>query len=91
MAEFCPIKAGMKASDVYFVCPYSQANEFEDRATMMTNAMVFTLWNYEVEPNIYKCPHMQAKMEYYFGQIRKGFDTTYWDKTPWEESFSKLK
>lgn len=90
-AEYCPIKEGTSPSDVYFICPYSQANEFEDRATLLTNAMVYALYKYEVEPQVYKCPNLQAKMEYWFSQIRKGFDTAYWENIPWEDSYSKLK
>ena len=90
-AEYCPMKEGTSPSDVYFVCPYSQVNEFEDRATLLTNALVHSLYKYEVEPGIYKCPHLQEKMEYWFSQVRKGFDTTYWDNIPWEDSYKQLK
>lgn len=90
-AEYCPLKEGTSPSDVYFICPYSQLNEYEDRATLLTNALVFALYGYEVEPEVYKCPHLQAKMEYWIEQVKKGFDTSYWDKTPWEDSYSKLK
>ena len=90
-AEYCPLKEGTQPSDVYFIAPYSQANEYEDRATLLTNAMVFALYGYEVEPEVYKCPHLQEKMEFWFGQVKKGFDTSYWEKSPWEDSFNKLK
>ena len=90
-SEYCPLKENTSPADVYFVCPYSQSNEYDDRATLLTNALVFALYGYEVEPEVYKCQHLQAKMEYWFGQVRKGFDTSYWDKTPWEDSYSKLK
>ena len=84
-------KEGTQPSDVYFIAPYSQANEYEDRATLLTNAMVFALYGYEVEPNVYKCPHLQEKMEFWMAQVTKCFDTAYWDKSPWEDSYSKLK
>ena len=90
-AEYCPRTSEDDVSEVYFVCPYSQANEFEDRATLLTNAMIHSIYNYEVEPGVYKCPHLQAKMEFWFSEIRKGFDTTYWENIPWEDSYSKLK
>lgn len=90
-AEYCPRTDDSDISGVYFVCPYSQANEFEDRATLLTNAMIHSIYNYEVEPGVYKCPHLQAKMEFWFSQVRKGFDTTYWENIPWEDSYSKLK
>lgn len=89
--EYCPIKEGTNPSDVYFIAPYSQTNEFEDRATLLTDAMVFTLYGYEIEPEVYKCPHLQAKMEFWMSQVKKCFDTSYWDKNPWEDSFNKLK
>lgn len=90
-AEYCPRTSEDDVSEVYFVCPYSQANEFEDRSTLLTNAMIHSIYNYEVEPGVYKCPHLQAKMEFWFSEIRKGFDTTYWENIPWEDSYSKLK
>lgn len=90
-AEYCPLKEGTQPSDVYFIAPYSQANEYEDRATLLTNAMVHALYGYEVEPNVYKCPHLQEKMEFWISQVKKCFDTAYWDKSPWEDSYSKLK
>lgn len=90
-AEYCPQKEGTSPSDVYFICPYSQLNEYEDRSTLLTNAQVFALYGYEVEPEVYKCQHLQAKMEYWIEQVKKGFDTSYWDKTLWEDAYSKLK
>ena len=89
-SEYCPLKKGTSPSDVYFVCPYSQANAYEDRATLLTNALVYSLYGYEVEPEVYKCPNLQKKMEYWFGLVRKGFDTSYWDTVLWEDSYSKL-
>ena len=90
-AEYCPLKKGTSPSDVYFIAPYSQTNEYEDRATLLTDALVFALYGYEVEPDVYKCPNLQVKMEYWMGQVREGFDTSYWEKIPWEDSYSKLK
>ena len=90
-AEYCPRTDESDISGVYFVCPYSQANELEDRATLMTNALVFSLYGYEVEPGVYKCPQLQKKMEYWMDQVRKGFDTSYWDNVFWEDAYSKLK
>lgn len=90
-AEFCPRTSEDDFSGVYFVCPYSQANEFEDRATLLTNAQIFALYGYEVEPDVYKCPHLKEKMEYWMSQVRKGFDTSYWDTVFWEEAYAKLK
>ena len=72
--------------NVYFIRDYSKTFETEDVADFMGNLMAG-----EETPAYYAGPHLQAKGKYFFGLIRRGFDTTGWPaKTMWEERLESV-
>ena len=78
------------ADDVYFYYNYSLVNAYEDRATLMEDLIVYQMWDYEIAPDIYSCPHIYDKAKYFLDCIKSAFELGDDDAKKWEDTLDKL-
>lgn len=65
--------------EAYFIDDYSMTFPTEDRARLFENIMSDAGWvDWE------NAPHLREKLNYYASCIRSAFDTTGWNRIPWE-------
>ena len=88
--HYVPRNTDISDDDVWFYYSYSKVNAYEDRATMLENLVIYKMWNYEVAPGLYKCPHMKAKVEYYLKLIEKSFAMSQADKDAWTNAYRAI-
>ncbi|MBO4414976.1 MAG: hypothetical protein J5824_03220 [Lachnospiraceae bacterium] len=74
--------------NTYFIDSYSQTYATEDRARLFEYLM------FNEDPSEYSdylaVPNLQDKLQFFFGAIRKCFDTSKWpEKTTWEEELDR--
>lgn len=90
MEHYVPKSTDNSDDDIWFYYSYSKVNAYEDRATMLENLVIYKMWNYEVAPGLYKCPHMKAKVEYYLKLIEKSFAMSQADKDAWANAYKAI-
>ena len=88
--RYVPHNTGCSNDDIWFYYSYSKVNSYEDRATTLEDLIIYKLWNYEVAPDLYKCPHIKAKAEYLLKLIEKDFKMTDADKEAWKKTFGAI-
>jgi len=88
--RYVPHNTDCAIDDIWFYYSYSKVNAYEDRATTLEDLIIYKMWNYEVAPELYKCPHIKAKAEYLLKLVEKDFKITDADKEAWTKAFKAI-